>query len=215
MNQQQEIWTRLTQGAQPNPWLNLAMSRVARALSDVVGEPIRHGALRIGTVPVPEIARRAGDPKEKAAGVRLEIHGDAKGQALLLLPWPSALRLMDFLMEVPPGTTTDIRFAERTALAEVGNLALAHFLNAVVASEQMPHRLQPTSPSVLIDTLEKVLQLALMSVTIRGNDPLIIETVFEDTMRAIQIRFWVLPDQAQRPRPHAGPAMAGPRRRGV
>ena len=67
-----------------------------------------------------EIVQRAGDPKGKAASVRLEIHGDAKGQALLLLPWHSALRLMDLLMETPLGTTTDIRFEERTALAEVG-----------------------------------------------------------------------------------------------
>ena len=215
MNEQQEIWTRLTQGAQPNPWLNMAMDRVARALSDVVGEPIHHRALRVGTASVPEIVQRAGDPRKKAAGIRLGIHGDAKGQALLLLSWHSVLRLMDLLVQVPPGTTTDIRFAERTALAEVGNLVLAHFLNAVVASEQMPKRLQPTSPSVLIDTVEKILQLALMSVTIRGDDPLIIETIFEDATGAVRIRFWVLPDQAQNQRAYASPVVAGHGRRGA
>ena len=215
MNEQQDIWTRLTQGAQPNPWLNLAMNRVARALSEVVGEPIHCRALRVDTASVPEIVQRAGGPNEKTASVRLEIHGDAKGQALLLLPWHSALGLMDLLMELPPGTTTDIRFEERTALAEVGNLMLAHFLNAVVASEQMPQRLQPTSPSVLIDATEKILQLALMSVIIRGNDPLIIETVFEDATRAVQIRFWVLPDQAQSQGAHASQNVAGYTRRGA
>ena len=92
MNEQQEIWTRLTQGPQPNLLINMVMNRVAHALSDMIGRPIHHRALRVGAVPMAEIVQRAGNPKEKAAGVRLEIHGDAQGQALLLLPWPSALR---------------------------------------------------------------------------------------------------------------------------
>ena len=79
----------------------------------------------------------------------------------------------------------------------------------------MPWRLQPTSPSVLIDTAEGIVQLAFMSASIRGDDPLVIETIFEDSMGAVQIRFWVLPSQAASHGAQAGQNVAGFTRRGA
>ena len=191
----------MTGGSHARLWLDMAMKRVTQALSDTVGQPIHHRALRAEVVPVAGVAGRIGDPKARTVGVQLQIKGDARGQALLLFPWEGALRLVDLLMEVPPGTTSDVGFAERTALAEVGNLAVAHFLNALVAYSQQPRRLQPSPSNVLVDTLEAILRLALMPVTIRGDDPLVIETILSNTGGTVQIHFLILPEQQARQRP--------------
>ena len=126
--------------------------------------------------------------------IELEIRGDARGQALLPIPWDSALKLVDLMMETPPGTTSDVRFAERTMLAEVGNLVLAHFLNAVVALCPASRHLQPSSPNVMVDTLERILSLGLMVSIVRGIDPLAIETILANTGKTVHIHFLVLPD---------------------
>jgi chemotaxis protein CheC len=204
---EQEIWDSVTGGSHARLWLDMAMKRVTQALSDTVGEPFHHGALRAEAVPVAGIAERIGDPKAKTVGVQLQIKGDARGQALLLFPWESALRLVELLMEVPPRTTSDVGFAERTALAEVGNLSVAHFLNALVAYLAQPRRLQPSPSSVLVDTLEAILRLALMPVAIRGDDPLVIETILANAGGTIQIHFLLLPEQTGR----QGPDMAATR----
>jgi chemotaxis protein CheC len=191
----QEIWDGVVEGTHAQLWQNMAMKRVAQALSDTIGQSVHHSAVRAEAIPVAKFAERIGDPKAKTVGVQLRISGDACGQALLFFPWESALKLVDLLMEVPPGTTTNVGFAERTALAEVGNLALAHFLNALVAYSKQPRRLQPSPSNVLVDTLEAILRLALMPVTIRGNDPVVIETTLSNGGGTVQIHFLILPEQ--------------------
>ncbi len=204
---EQGIWDSIVGDPYARLRLDMALKHVARALSDTVGQPIYHSALRAETTSVARLAERIGDPRAKTVGVQLQIKGDARGQALLLFPWEGALRLVDHLMEVPLGTTSDVRFEERTALAEVGNLAVAHFLNALVSYSQLPKRLQPLPSDVLVDTLETILRLALMPLTIRGNDPLVIETILSDAGGKARIYFLILPEQAAR----QGPAVSGSR----
>ena len=157
---EQDIWDGVIGGAHARLWQDIAMKRVAQVLSDTVGQSIYHRALRTETVPIAKLSERIGDPKAKTVCVQLQIGGDARGQALLLLSWESALRLVDLLMGEPLGTTPNVGFAERTALAEIGNLAVAHFGNALVAYLQQPRRLQPSSPNVLVDSLEAILRKA-------------------------------------------------------
>ena len=191
---EQSVWEKVVGGAHARLWLDMAMKRVTQALSDTVGQPIHYSALRAETTPVARIGKRIGGPEAKVVGVQLHIKGDARGQALLLFPWAGALRMVDLLTEVAPGTTSDVGFAERTALAEVGNLATAHFLNALVAYMQQPIRLQPEPSNVLVDTQEAILRLALMPVAIRGDDPLVIETTLGNAGGTIQIHFLIVPE---------------------
>jgi chemotaxis protein CheY-P-specific phosphatase CheC len=190
----QSLWPILVSGPHARLWLDMAVKRAAQALSDTAGQLFLCDLVQVGTSPIAGMAKRIGDPEAKTVGVQLEIKGDACGRALLLVPWDSALNLVDLLTEVPPGTTSDVRFAERTALEEVGNLALAHFLNAVVAFSPEPRRLQPSPANVMVDTLENILRLALMPSIIRGTDPLIIEAILANTGKTVQMRFLILPD---------------------
>jgi chemotaxis protein CheC len=170
----------------------MAMERVSRSLSETMGQPIRHDAPRIETVPLASVASRIGDPGQRVVGVYLQIKGDAGGQALLVFSWDSALQFVDLMMGETPGTTSDVGFTERSVLAETGNLALTAFLNALAAWESLPQRLLPSTPDVLVDKLERVLNLALISAG-RGDDVLIVETVLRDDRAGVQAHFWVLP----------------------
>jgi chemotaxis protein CheY-P-specific phosphatase CheC len=91
-----------------------------------------------------------------------------------------------------------VGYAERSVLAEAGNLALTAFLNALATSARLPLRLQPSPPDVLVDDLERILNLALVSAAARGDDVLVIETVLRDDSASVQARFWVLPHRATR-----------------
>ena len=195
----QPLWDFLIGGSHSSLWLSLAMQRTAKALSDTVGQSFHHDALQVGTMPVAGIAKRIGDPGAKIVGIQLEIKGDARGRALLLIPWESALKLVDLLIEEPSGTTTDLRFEERATLAEVGNLVLAHFLNAVVAFYPEPRHLQPSPGSVMVDKLESVLRLALMPSVVRGADPLTIQVLLLDAGKTVQISLLILPDHVVAP----------------
>ena len=125
--------------------------------------------------------------------VYLQIKGDARGQALLIFSWASALKFVDLMMDATPGTASNVGYTERSVLAEAGNLAVTAFLNALAASARLPLRLQPSPPDVLVDDLERVLNLALMPIASRKDDVLIIETVLRHDRAGVQAHFWVLP----------------------
>ncbi len=171
----------------------MVMESVARGLSEMVGQTISSDPPRIETVSLAQIATRAGAPETEVVGIYLQIEGSLRGWAILILPLNSALKLADLLMDKPPGTTTRIGFVEQSALAEVGNLMVSYFLNAVAAFTSIPRQLRPSPPSVMVDMPGTVLDLLLMPATAVSDDLLIIETTFRDTRESLQARFWVVP----------------------
>lgn len=195
MNEQMGIWERLIAEPHSGALLNVAMGRVSRALSDLVGCSIRHGSLQVETVPIARIAIHLGDPEREMVGVYLHMHGDGRGQALLVLSTDSALRLVD-LMGVPQGTAVGIGLDERAALAEFGNVALSHLVNAVVSFADAPMQIRPSPPAVVVDMQGAIASLTAIPVAATSDEVMIIETVLSDATQAVQVRFWVLPDCA-------------------
>ena len=128
-------------------------------------------------------------------GVYLVMSGGLHGQALLILSITSALHLADLLLGKPPGTATELGAVERSALAEIGNLAVSAFLNTMAAQNpQSPRLLRPSPQAVMVDMLGAILNVIVTPVAAVRDDLLIIETDFKDARETIQGRFWVMPD---------------------
>ena len=74
----------------------------------------------------------------------------------------------------------------------------SYFLNGVASLEEVPDLLRPSPPAVMVDMLGAILDVIVTPVAAVRDDLLIIETVFRDSRRAIEGRFWVLPDPTLR-----------------
>ena len=194
MNDQRGIWDSLTRGPRSGMVLHAAMARAARGLTDMVGHTITHDAPQVKNIPVSEMIVRASDLATETVGVYLQIEGGLSGQAMLILPLTFALNLVDLATNAPQGTTTALGRIECSALAEVGNLTLAYFLNAVAETTGRPEMLQPSPPTVMVDMLGDILDLVVRPAAALSESPLIVETIFKDVAKSVQFRFWLLPD---------------------
>jgi chemotaxis protein CheC len=194
MSEQAGDWSPLITGWRAKHWLGITMGRVAHSLTDMVGRTISNTPPHVETLPITQVAARFGDPGAKVVGIYLQIEGDLRGRALLILPMSSALDLIDRLMDAPAGTTTRVGLEERSALAEVGNLTLSCFLNAVASLTEMPKRLRPSPPAVMVDVLGAILNLVVAPVALRSDEVLIVETVLRDATGKLEVRFCVFPD---------------------
>ena len=193
-NEQLATWKNLIVGPRAGRWLNIAIERVARTLSQVVNQTIHHTVPQMDTVPIDQIATYGGDPEAKMVGIYLQIHGDMFGQALLLLSESHALSLVDWMLNQRRGTATNLGLMERSTLGEFGNLAVSHFLNALVSFSRLPSRLQPSPPAVMVDMTSSILSLVAMPVSIKNDNLLIIKTDLRDASNIIQVHFWIFPD---------------------
>ena len=61
-----------------------------------------------------------------------------------------------------------------------------------------PVWLRPSPPAVMVDMLGAILNVIVTPVAAVRDDLLIVETVFRDSSRTVEGRFWVLPDPALR-----------------
>jgi chemotaxis protein CheC len=194
VSEQQEVWSQLITGPHAEELLRAVMERVARSLSDMIGQIVTNSLPVVKTIPISEVVARAGAPEAEIVGIYLNIEHGLRGRVILILPFNFALNLVDLVMDAPRGMTTRLGLEERSALAEVGNLMLSYFLNSVVELTGRVDVLQPSPPSVVVDMLGAILNLCVTSAAAVSDDLLVIETMFKDLVRTVQFRFWVLPD---------------------
>lgn len=198
MNSQREIWNGLVNGQYSTHRLRKVMWRVTGGLSELTGRTISNDDPSVEKVPIGQVHERAGGPEEQRVGIYLVIGGGLRGQAIVILPMASALNLVDLMMGQKMGTATELGSIERSALSEIGNMTLSYFLNGVASLEEVADLLRPSPPAVMVDMLGAILDVIVTPVAAVRDDLLIIETMFRDSARAVEGRFWVLPDPALR-----------------
>jgi len=190
--------------------LKAAMRIVEHGLSSMVGRAIGIIAPKLETVPISRLVTFIGNPEDETVGVYLLIRGDLKGQAILLMPMVNALDLVAMLMDQP---RESVAFGEleQAALAEVGNLMVSYFLNAMAEHLDLSEPLYPSPPVVMVDMLGALLNfiatpvaaqsdhLLLVTCRLHAESARVVSTgMLTNASEGVQIHFWVVPD----PLPH-------------
>ncbi len=188
------LWEELLYGLQSETWVQTAMGHVAQGLSEMMQKPIYNDQPHVLRMPLSEVPLPIGSPRAEMVGVYLEIESGLRGWTLLILPVNLALNLTDVVMGQPSGTSVELGEVERSALAEVGNLTLTYFLNAVAELTGQCEDLLPSPPGVIVDMLGAILDLLVIPAAEFGDELTILETTFQNKTQTIEIRFWVMPD---------------------
>ncbi len=191
MNKQQTGWHSVGSISRVEIMVAAGVLNATRGLETFVGHPISMGTMQAKVVHFDDLSADFGDPMMEMVSVYLDIKGDMGGQVLLILPKTSALNLTDLLMELPPGTTTDLGNEERSALAELGDVMASYFLNAIAGLTGRP--LLPSPPTVAVDMLANVLDVFIPK-SQRDSELMVMETLLNDSKGLVQARFWVLPN---------------------
>jgi len=186
--------------------LKEAMQNVERGLSGMLGCSVNISTPRLETVPIAQLATHAGDPEAETVGVYLLINGDLQGQAILLMPLANAFSLVAMLQGVPASSITTLGELEEATLAELGNLMVSYFLNAMATLLGRPEPVYPSPPAVMVDMLGAILNVVATPIAIGSDDLLIVTCDLQakgspsggndkegKTTQVIPIHFWVMP----------------------
>lgn len=141
-------------------------------------------------VPLSEVPSIAGGPESVVVAIYLGVTGDLSGHVMMLFTEASARRVVDMLMECPPGTTAVIDEMAVSALAETGNVCGTSFLNAL--SDRTGLAIVPTTPCVITDMAGAILQSVAAELYLNGDEVLVINTTFNDEIPG---HFLLMPDQ--------------------
>lgn len=164
----------------------------AKGFSSLLGRKIDVTKPVIKMVPLFDIPKIIGGLENEAIGIYLRAEGGMTGQIMLIIPYAKALELVDLLMGVPSGTTTQLGAIERSALAEVGNMTATFFLNAIA---NITHSdIRPTPPAVMVDMIGAILDIIIATTGGISEQVLLLQSDFFEGDRSVETNFWVIPD---------------------
>lgn len=145
---------------------------------------------RLQFLPLHDVPGIAGGPAAVVTAVYLGVTDDLSGHLMLLFGTESALRVVDLLLDQPPGSQRDLDEIACSALAEAGNICGSQLLNAL--SNRTGLRVTPTTPAVVTDMAGAILQQVVAELYLAGEEVLVVETRMGDHIRG---HFLLLPDQ--------------------
>ena len=193
MSGHREIWESLISGPHSRVMLHTAMESVACSLTDMICQVIVNDAPKVKKVPSAKFVICNDDSEMDAVGVYLEMESGLYGRVILVMPLHFALNLVDLLTGEPEGTAHSLDSVGLSALAEIGNLTLSYFLNAVADCFQS-EMLHPSPPTVVVDMLSAIMNTLVTPSVAASDDLTIIETIFASTAMDVGFCFLVLPD---------------------
>jgi len=166
--------------------------RAAEGLATMVGEEVTITRPKVVLVRLVELADTLGGAESEGVGIYLQVVGEIPGQVVMIVPYAKALELADLVLGVPEGTSQELGSLERSALAEVGNLTAAFFLNAVASMTGLHAR--PSPPAVMVDMLGAILDIVIATTEGIGDSLLLLDASFLRAGREVQARFCMIPD---------------------
>lgn len=162
----------------------------SRALSSMTTGGIQLREPQLQFLSLNMVPSIAGGPENVVVAVYLGIEGDLNGHLMLLFTEPSGLRIVDMLLEQPPGTARELDELGASALAETGNVCGSSFLNAI--SDRTGLKIVPTTPVVVTDMAGAILQSVVTELYLNGDEVLVVETGFNGEVPG---HFLLMPDQ--------------------
>lgn len=163
----------------------LASGTAAAALSELLGCPVKISVPRARALPTADALDACGPADALVDGVVLPLVGDVAGAAALLIPVAHAERLCELLLVDPHGEIA------RSAIAEIGNIVGATYLNRLAAARGL--RLEPAAPSFVRDMLGAIVA-SLLAQTAGGLEgAVVLDSELEVADEPCKLSFLLLP----------------------
>ncbi len=181
------------------PWAELVgvgTSNAMSGLSQMIGQEVEVSSFTLRRVPVSTIAQLVGGPEVMAVGIYLTVSGSANGHLMLMYEPKIACAFVDLMMGRPPHTTEELGEMERSALAEMGNVIGAFFLNALADATGL--NLRPSPPVVMTDMAGALLDVVSADILLTQDETYLAETTFSAEDREISGVFFVMPSEELR-----------------
>ncbi len=169
---------------------NIGAGHAATALSDLLGTRIMNNVTTSRLCSLQEAPGALGEEDEVMCGVIMGLEQGLRGAIMMIFPEPDALAFYNLLTGQSSSTTEGSDFTD--AMAEVGNICICGYLNAL--AEMFDLRVFPTPPGVAVDMVGSLLDGTIANFNPTGDEVLIIQTKFTEGDHSIRGFFILFPD---------------------
>ena len=168
------------------------VKKAAEAVSAMSASAIRLDVISAGVAPTALLSEVTGNPEDLVVGVYITVSGDIPGHALLVLPYESALHLVDMIAGNQVGSAKRLGEMEESVIQEIGNIVTSAYLNAL--SDFYQCTLLPSPPGLAIDMAADVIDSVLLNTGRFDGGAISIITRFAGVRRSLRGFFLYIPE---------------------
>jgi chemotaxis protein CheC len=133
---------------------NIGSGTAGTALSSLLGRAVDISVPKVSAMSLEDAVEAAGDPSAEVRVTLVPLKGDLNGSALLVFPPEDAASICGMLGVDPEGPDGE------SALAEIGNILCASYLNAL--GQIVGMEIEPSPPETAWDMLGAVVATVLL-----------------------------------------------------
>jgi chemotaxis protein CheC len=168
------------------------ISHAMDGLSQMVGQQLKASPPDVSLIDLMEIPSLIGGPETEAVGIYLLAEGQMSGQFMLILTREKAMEMVDLLMDEKPGSCQELDNMGRSALAEMGNLSGAFFLNTIASLTGLESK--PSPPAVMFDMAGAIMNVIVATSAQSVDQVVMILTRITLQNREVDANFLYIPD---------------------
>jgi len=171
-----------------------SLKRASASLSQLLGHGVRltvSGVETLGLEALPTLGVEAN--AGRLGALAFGIQGETQGVLLVLFPLTTIFRMLNTLLgsEERPRALTSM---EESAFREIGNILASSFLSEL--GDLTGRRYLPSPPTMHIEDVPRLIAETREALAQLGPQVAIVQGLFEDPVRHIHGRFFILPDLA-------------------
>lgn len=135
-----------------------------------------------------------GSPDEPVVALHAYLADQLHGHTLMVMSIKTACELVDALLQLPPGTTTELDEMARSCLQETGNIISGAFVNSW--AKWLGIHAEPGVPAIKIDLPEAIIDELIVEQAAVGDDVFMAKSSFSVNDRGVSWDFYFLPTPA-------------------
>ncbi|MHB8157668.1 MAG: chemotaxis protein CheC [Desulfocucumaceae bacterium] len=162
---------------------NIGMGNALTALAQLVNRRVNMNVPVATFMPFENTFSLVGGPEELVSCVSVRTAGEVPGLVLFLFSSDSTLKLVDMLMGLEIGTTTELDEIGQSAVMEVGNVLTGSFVSAIYSMTSL--EMKSSVPLFAYDMLSAILTSLMVASGRADEQVLVIETsLFQEQAEA-------------------------------
>lgn len=175
-----------------SPLVKQGMDSAAAGLSEMLETEIRVKSTGLTLASLTAIPSLVSRPDDVVTGIYLAIFGEISGHIVLVFSEQEALRLVDMLMGLPKGSTSELDDMAVSALGELGNITASRFITTLADTTMLSA--YPSPPAIAQDMCGAILDIALIDIGQEANETILIDTVFSREDQEASGSFLIMPN---------------------
>lgn len=168
---------------------SMGTAHAATAVSKLVKRRVDMCIPDVRLIQLKDVPETVGNREERVVGIYCRILGEISGGFVLTFPIESAFALCGILLDRHTSEFGDI---ENSVMQEVGSIIAGAYVNLL--AKVMNKTLMISVPRLAVDMAGAVIDVVLINIAEVADEVVVMKIVFTDETKAIQGKFFILPD---------------------